>query len=430
MVTYAARMAKRPPQGRGSGGRVTPSSKPKGESTPTAAGTGRPRARVPQATEAGKAKVAKTGAKDAVRTQARAKATGSAKPTSSRDAKPDAKADSKPQPKAGKAAKAEKAKAPAEVDRTVTSTSGKRVGRPYRLAPEPEAVEDAAPRGGGLRELVTGPPAAGYVKPADRVRPWWGMGDMVLWFFVSQIVGGLGFSIIVAASGFTGQPPGLGGRVGEVVGRMAVGQAPSVTPSVADLPLHYYLVLQTPFWLGLIAGPVYAVVRKGRSLREDFGLWMTWKDVPLGLAVGVFTQIVLVSVLYKVAYLVIGEQDVSAEARKLTDRATTPGQIVALFLIVGLGAPIVEELFYRGLTQHAIAKRWGPMAGIFGSALFFAVVHGQSLQFPALLMFGLILAWLVHRFGRIGPSIWAHIGFNMVTAVSLVFTLDVPWSGT
>ena len=413
MVTYAARMAKRPPQGRGSGGRVTPSAKARDGGPPSEAPKARPRARVPQATEAGKAKVAKTGAKDAVRTQARAKATGTAKPAAAAPA--------------AKSAKTAKTAKTATTDAVLRSAKESKVAKAARDA----VLADAPPAtGGGLRGLLAGPADPTYVKPRDRERPWWGMGDMALWWFVAQIVGGIGFTLIIAMSGYTGQPPGPGGRVGEVVGRLSLGQAPTVTPSVSDLPLHWYVLLQTPFWLGLVAGPVYAVKRKGRSLREDFGIWMTWKDIPIGLAVGVFTQVVLVTILYQIAFVFIGRQDVSAEAQKLTERATTPLQIVMLFVIVGLGAPIVEEVFYRGLAQHAIARRFGPIAGILGSALFFAVVHGQSLQFPALLMFGLILSGLVHRFGRLGPSIWAHIGFNMVTAVTLVFDLQVPWSGT
>ncbi len=53
--------------------------------------------------------------------------------------------------------------------------------------------------------------------------------------------------------------------------------------------------------------------------------------------------------------------------------------------------------------------------------MFFALVHGQYLQFPGLLLFGLILGYLAMRFNRLGPSIWAHIGFNMVTAVILIW---------
>ena len=38
----------------------------------------------------------------------------------------------------------------------------------------------------------------------------------------------------------------------------------------------------------------------------------------------------------------------------------------------------------------------------------------------ALAAFGLVLSVLAHRTGRLGPSIWAHVGFNATTVVALV----------
>jgi membrane protease YdiL (CAAX protease family) len=43
------------------------------------------------------------------------------------------------------------------------------------------------------------------------------------------------------------------------------------------------------------------------------------------------------------------------------------------------------------------------------------------LQFPALLVFGIILGVLAWRSGRLGPAIWAHLGFNVVAAAGLLF---------
>ena len=32
----------------------------------------------------------------------------------------------------------------------------------------------------------------------------------------------------------------------------------------------------------------------------------------------------------------------------------------------------------------------------------------------------LVLSLLVHRSGRLGPAIWAHVGFNATTVVALL----------
>jgi len=41
--------------------------------------------------------------------------------------------------------------------------------------------------------------------------------------------------------------------------------------------------------------------------------------------------------------------------------------------------------------------------------------HHVPLQFPALVMFGLIAGVLVQRDGRLGRAVWAHVGFNSWT---------------
>ncbi|MCU0270884.1 MAG: CPBP family intramembrane metalloprotease [Acidimicrobiales bacterium] len=97
-----------------------------------------------------------------------------------------------------------------------------------------------------------------------------------------------------------------------------------------------------------------------------------------------------------------------------------------LVIIVGIGAPIAEEIFYRGLALGAMQRRWGATWGLVASSGLFALTHNQPLQFPALLAFGLVLGWMVQRTGRLGPAVWAHLGFNMTAALALVLDLDLP----
>ena len=53
--------------------------------------------------------------------------------------------------------------------------------------------------------------------------------------------------------------------------------------------------------------------------------------------------------------------------------------------------------------------------------LFVRFTHLQPLQFPALLAFGVILGVLAWRTGRLGPALWAHVGFNVVAAAGLLY---------
>ena len=95
--------------------------------------------------------------------------------------------------------------------------------------------------------------------------------------------------------------------------------------------------------------------------------------------------------------------------------------MVLLIVVVVFGAPVVEELFFRGLALRAFERRLGRWVGLVVSSLVFGLVHFQPLQFPALVMFGLIAGWLAQRDGRLGRAIWAHVGFNTWTVGLLLW---------
>ena len=45
----------------------------------------------------------------------------------------------------------------------------------------------------------------------------------------------------------------------------------------------------------------------------------------------------------------------------------------------------------------------------------------QPLQFPGLFVAGLLFGALAWRAGRLGPAIFAHVGFNTVAAIVLLW---------
>ena len=212
-----------------------------------------------------------------------------------------------------------------------------------------------------------------------------------------------------------------------VVGAMILSATGNTGEDVV-LSLTMVAILQIPLWSGYLGAPLYAARFKGNGVVSDFGLRMEWRDVPKGLAAGLGAQIVAIPVLYLVLFAItdaIGwefDHDISAAARDLVEKATDPVGVVLLVLITVVGAPIIEELFFRGLLLRSIQNRFGPASALWGSSLIFAAVHLQALQFPALLLIGLVLGWLAQRTGRLGPSIWAHVAFNGVATLTLLTT--------
>jgi len=247
----------------------------------------------------------------------------------------------------------------------------------------------------------------------------YGWGALVLAFLGAQLASSIAYMIVQSSSHYDfNVPAGLGSAVGQAAGQSSASLPLSIS---IPPPLWVTALMQIPLWMGLGLIPIWFAVKKGKGVVADLGLRMKAIDIPLGLAIGVASQLLLVPIIYWALTPLIGSNDVSAAARQLTDRATDPLSIVLVFLIVGIGAPIAEEIYFRGMAQRIFGRKLNPALAIFAAAAFFAVTHLQPLQFPALLAFGVILGLLAWRSGRLGPAIWAHVSFNVVAAAGLLF---------
>jgi uncharacterized protein len=181
------------------------------------------------------------------------------------------------------------------------------------------------------------------------------------------------------------------------------------------------LVAQCGLWAGFLGGPLLASYRQGRrSLRLDFGFAIEARDWWGGLA-GAACQLLVFPLLYLALQALFGDLDVDRPARELAARADG-WDFVILGVLVSVVAPVVEELFYRGLVLRAFERRFGSTTAVVASSLWFGASHFQLVQFPALFLLGAVLAVLTVRTGRLGPAIVAHVVFNAITMVLLGLT--------
>lgn len=165
--------------------------------------------------------------------------------------------------------------------------------------------------------------------------------------------------------------------------------------------------------------PLYASRRKGRGdLTQDFGFSFRWSDPFVGLPIGVACQLLLVPLIYLPMEQFFTKHQLEEPVRKITGSAHGAGYL-ALTIVVVVGAPIVEELFFRGLLLRSLQRRFGDRWAVLGSAVVFGVAHFEPLQLPALVALGVILGAMAVSTKRLGPSIFAHAGFNLVTMVAL-----------
>ncbi|HUR48741.1 MAG TPA: type II CAAX endopeptidase family protein [Acidimicrobiales bacterium] len=172
-------------------------------------------------------------------------------------------------------------------------------------------------------------------------------------------------------------------------------------------------------WIGLLWSAIRASRKRGTgSIRRDFGLSITWGDLWLGLLGGIGVQSIVA-----VMYLPFSEinSELSAPARELAEQAPDRAGLLALSALVVIGAPLVEEIFFRGVLMGAL-KRLGTAIAVLVSAVAFAFVHfGQLLAMPAFVVLGVVLALLVLGRKRLGPAIVTHATFNAITMAVLLF---------
>jgi membrane protease YdiL (CAAX protease family) len=180
-------------------------------------------------------------------------------------------------------------------------------------------------------------------------------------------------------------------------------------------PLWVSVVGAASLWTPMLAGLWYLSRKLGTgSFAVDYGFDFRLVDL-IGIPVGVLSQLVLLRLAYWPLEQwwphTFGRVKVEKTARELYDTAHG-GWFVVLVLVVVIGAPLVEELMYRGLLQGAFTRRLDDALGVVIVAAWFAIIHFQVVEYPGLFLFGLVLGICALRTRRLGMGILAHMAFN------------------
>jgi membrane protease YdiL (CAAX protease family) len=157
-------------------------------------------------------------------------------------------------------------------------------------------------------------------------------------------------------------------------------------------------------------------------IRQDFLSWFSVRDVLWGIPLGVGSQLILMNLvnwpLAKLFPEQFSPERISERAEDIASMA--PGWwAVLLVLVVVVGAPVVEEIVYRGSLQTRLMQGFGISVGIFLTALLFALIHLAPVEIPGLFVFALVLGIARHKTGTLGLPIVTHLAFN-ATGLSLV----------
>jgi membrane protease YdiL (CAAX protease family) len=165
------------------------------------------------------------------------------------------------------------------------------------------------------------------------------------------------------------------------------------------------------------------LVARGLPKREAFALRRpeSWRRAA---ALAVTISIVIVVVAVATAPFLHPDRE-----QGLTPTRWEPahaGAFAANFVVVGLLAPLVEELTFRGLG-YTLLEHYGRWTAIVLVGVAFALAHGLVQALPPLVVFGTCLAYLRSKTGSVYPGMILHATYNSLVLIFAVdfFQIDV-----
>lgn len=252
--------------------------------------------------------------------------------------------------------------------------------------------------------------------PGGRIRPWWGMGDALLVLPLMVVVIMVSIVVVVVLA------------VVEGLGIDAIGDPDIavIAPSMLVIPT----LIQQAAWT---AWPFVVSKWKGLGPASDWG----WAFKPVDLGIGLGTAMIAMFAAglgaTVTSALVDLEDDSLAENTQIINDLEGSPWLYGLLFAVVIGAPVSEELLFRGLILRSVQKRWGPVAGVIGSLLVFVPIHfadggifsaGQLVLWVSIAALGAVLAVTAVMTKRLAAPIIAHMIINAVASAGALGYFD------
>ncbi|HEX7096028.1 MAG TPA: CPBP family glutamic-type intramembrane protease [Acidimicrobiales bacterium] len=209
----------------------------------------------------------------------------------------------------------------------------------------------------------------------------------------------------------------LAGTFAAIVFTRYVSDALDIEPDWLLVVVVYTLL----FGLMTMCAWAASVLLGSGSMRRDFGIGIKVDDIGWGALAFAGAMVARAILLFALS------SQMDDPVREVGDSIDFEGATLVAFSFAAIvGAPIVEELVFRGVLQRSLTKLVGAPVAIGAQALLFAAYHfvpdgsGYSeFYFGALVAFGVAAGIAVDRTGRLGPGTVAHAINNAMAIVFL-----------
>lgn len=215
--------------------------------------------------------------------------------------------------------------------------------------------------------------------------------------------------------------------LGLLIGVVASAAGVIVAGLLTDSLAIELVASQSMLWVGLVGTAVFNSKRYGTGrLREDYQIGLRGVDVPIGLGLSLGAR-VAAGIVMMLILLVLGS-DLDALPNPVDDYRDSTLAFVITIVIVVVGAPIVEELYFRGVLMRSLEPSLRPAGAIAVQAAIFGSMHlnpdatwQQNVAITtALAVTGAGLGLTAYIAKRLGPSMWTHAFFNTVAAIVMI----------
>ncbi|MFB3048775.1 MAG: lysostaphin resistance A-like protein [Acidimicrobiia bacterium] len=165
------------------------------------------------------------------------------------------------------------------------------------------------------------------------------------------------------------------------------------------------------------------------SFATDFGFQLRlrhWWGLPAGTLLQFAAAIVTAPLVQLLFPEGAPQQDV---VTRIAEGSDTIFEALLILFAVGILAPVVEELTFRGMLLSRLARSMSKWWAITAQAVAFAGIHlldpNSRAVLPGLFLIAFVLGYAAIRTGSLSLPIFLHAGVNLTAALLLVFGDDL-----